>query len=99
MESEVIHDPENREFYCITDGIKSTLCYYDNSGFIDIYHTFVPGELRNRGIARRLMEKAVEFARDSGRKILPTCSYAEYYLSRHDEFKDLIYHVQNKDER
>ncbi|MGA2140995.1 MAG: GNAT family N-acetyltransferase [Brevinematales bacterium] len=98
MENEVIHDPDNREFYCVITGLKSALCYYENPGFIDIYHTFVPAELRNRGIAQGLMEKAVEFARVSGRKILPTCSYAENYLSRHDELKDIIYNGQNKDQ-
>ncbi|MFC3799495.1 GNAT family N-acetyltransferase [Cohnella sp. GCM10012308] len=41
-----------------------------------IDHTSVDGEYRGRGLARQLLNFVVEDAREKGRKIIPSCSYA-----------------------
>jgi hypothetical protein len=91
LEIEIIHDEQGSEFYCLIEGLKSFLSYSENnSGLIEIYHTFVPPGLRNRGIAGKLIAGAVLYAQKSGKKIIATCSYAENYFARHPEFKELL---------
>lgn len=53
-------------------------------------HTFVPPEMRGRGIARQLVEALVEDARDQGFKIVPQCSYVAAQFRRHPEWSDLL---------
>ncbi len=91
MEEEIIHDMGHKEFYCIIEGLKSFVNYDEvPPSDIDIYHTYVPPELRNRGTAARLLIAAADYARSSGKKIVSTCSYADYFFSRHHEYDDII---------
>ena len=53
-------------------------------------HTFVPPELRGRGIAQRLVEALVADARSEGFKIVPQCSYVAALFRRHPEWSDLL---------
>ncbi len=51
-------------------------------------HTFTDPSLRGQGIARKLVERVVQYARDEGYKLLATCSYARRVLSE-PEFDDV----------
>ena len=53
-------------------------------------HTFVPPELRGRGIAQQLVEALVADARAQGFTIVPQCSYVEVLFRRHPEWSDLL---------
>ena len=59
-------------------------------GTITIDHTGVPPEYEGRGIAARLVNKAVSDAREQGFKITPVCSYVVAQFRRHKEWADLI---------
>ena len=50
---------------------------------LDIYRTFVPNVLRGRGVAAALTEQALEYAERSGYSVIPSCSYVERYIERH----------------
>jgi predicted GNAT family acetyltransferase len=56
---------------------------------ITIDHTGVPPEYEGRGIAARLVQKAVADAREQGFKIVPICSYVVAQFRRHPEWADL----------
>ncbi len=58
-------------------------------GRMILTHTFVPPELRDKGVAERLVTAALEHARAEGLKVVPQCSYVETFLRRHPEFADL----------
>ena len=51
-------------------------------------HTFTDPSLRGQGIARKLVERVAQYARDGGYKLLATCSYARKVLSE-KEFDDV----------
>lgn len=53
-------------------------------------HTFVPPELRGRGIAQQLVEALVADARARGFTIVPQCSYVEALFRRHPEWSDVL---------
>ena len=59
------------------------------NGTITIDHTGVPPEYEGRGIAARLVNRAVDDAREQGFKITPVCSYVVAQFRRHPQWADL----------
>ena len=59
-------------------------------GHLVIDHSFVPPEHRGRGIARRLVERAVADARVEGSVITPLCPYVAALFRRHPDWSDLL---------
>ena len=59
------------------------------SGSLNIEHTFVDPGLRGQGIAGKMMEVVAEHFRKEGQKVSATCSYAQAWLSRHEEYSDI----------
>ena len=53
-------------------------------------HTFVPPELRGRGVAKKLVRTALEEARQEGRRVVPQCSYVALFIRRNPEFQALV---------
>ncbi|MBO9517982.1 MAG: N-acetyltransferase [Porphyrobacter sp.] len=53
-------------------------------------HTFVPPEMRGKGIAQQLVEALIADARTLGFTIDPQCSYVEAQFRRHPEWADLL---------
>ena len=58
------------------------------NGTITVDHTGVPPEYEGRGIAAKLVNKAVADAREQGFKISPVCSYVVAQFKRHPEWAD-----------
>jgi uncharacterized protein len=87
---EVHHDADARRFSAHFDGADCELDYELRNGVLTILHTGVPPEVGGRGIAGKLTEAALEFARNSGLKVRPACSYAAVYFRRHPEQADLL---------
>lgn len=77
------HDREGHQFQTMVDGHRAYLAYMDlGKQTLDIYRTFVPNELRGRGIAALLAQHALDFAESEGFTVIPSCSYVESYLER-----------------
>ena len=82
----VQHDIEGRMFY-IDDQIgRAYLAYMDlGKQTMDIYRTFVPDELRGRGLAALLAAEALRFATEQGYKVIASCTYMEGYIQRQQD--------------
>jgi hypothetical protein len=57
---------------------------------ITFTHTRVPAELSGRGIATRLIEAALAFARERRIPVIPLCSFVAAYMRKHPEVQDLL---------
>lgn len=79
----VTHSPGANQFQITIDRDKSVLDYTLAPGRMVITHTFVPPQLRGRGLAEALMKAAVAYAEAENLTIDPVCSYAARYLERH----------------
>ncbi|MFQ7549939.1 MAG: GNAT family N-acetyltransferase [Blautia marasmi] len=60
-----------------------------NKNTVNINHTFVDEPAR-AGIAGKLMQAAAQYLDESGRKVLPTCSYAVGWFAKHPEYSHLL---------
>ena len=56
---------------------------------LDYTSTFVPPELRGRGVGERLVLHALDWARAEGRRVVPTCWFVGKMLDQHPEYADL----------
>ncbi|HZJ91851.1 MAG TPA: GNAT family N-acetyltransferase [Thiopseudomonas sp.] len=87
--SESIHVEHNTQTHCfstVVDGYKAILEYRAvDAQTWDIHHTFVPNELRGKGVAAVLAKEALAYAKEQGYKVIPSCSYIAVYLQRHPQ--------------
>ncbi len=94
MDLEVKHDVQNQKFFILIEGKEAYLRYIisDNNS-MNMIKTYVPPELRNKGIAAEVVLKAMQYARENNLKVIPSCSYVDTFLKRHKEYKDLVRNV------
>ncbi len=80
---DIIQDKGKQVFTYTTEGFTCRVNYTITGDIFDIRSTFVPDQLRGKGIAAQLVKAACDYARKNGLKIKPTCSYADLWLKRH----------------
>lgn len=85
----VHHNTAEHRFEANVDGHLSVAEYEFRDGEIAFTHTFVPTELRGRGIAEKLVRTALEFARDQQLRVVPECSYVAAFIRRNREYVPL----------
>ncbi|HQM40039.1 MAG TPA: GNAT family N-acetyltransferase [Clostridia bacterium] len=61
----------------------------ENDKVIIADRTFVSDELRGQGIAKKLLDELVNYARKEGMKIIPECSYVKKAFENDLEYKDV----------
>lgn len=54
-----------------------------------VEHTFVSPELRGQGVAKKLLDRAADYAREHSYKMEPICSYVVTAFERYDEYNDV----------
>ncbi len=86
----VRHNPSAHRFEATVEGHLAVAEYALEGERVVFTHTFVPPELRGRGIAEKLVRPALAWARAEQRRVVPACSYVATFIARHDEFKDLL---------
>ena len=85
------HEPEARRFVAELDGGLAYITYRETGpGVLDLDHTFVPKALRGGGIASQLTVRALDYARDRGFKVVPSCPFVAAYVARHPEYRGLL---------
>lgn len=61
---------------------------------IIIEHTIVAEELQGQGVAKKLLTRAVEYAREENLKVIPACSYALAQFEKNPElYGDIWFRV------
>ncbi len=72
------------------DGRVCELDYRRDGRRVVFTHTGVPAPLRGQGLAARLVEAGLSWARAEGLQVVPACSYVEQYLRSHPHWQDLL---------
>ena len=86
----VQHNAAASRYEAVVDGHLAVAEYQLDGDRMTFTHTFVPPELRGRGIAEKLVRPALEWARTEKRRVVPACSYVAVFIERHPEFRDLL---------
>ncbi|MET0282602.1 MAG: GNAT family N-acetyltransferase [Steroidobacteraceae bacterium] len=94
MKEEISHDhnPDGGAFVLTQDGKRVAEMTYRrvSAAVVDIDHTFVDPSLRGQGVARRLLDAAVSWARGSNTKLSGSCSYVVAQFARDKSLRDVI---------
>ncbi len=81
---------KNKTLYIINNEIIGEVDYsYINKDTVNITHTYVSPLYRGKGIAEKMLEKIFKYIKDHNLKVICTCSYAEKWFQKHEEYQDL----------
>lgn len=86
----VRHNVAAQRFEISADGHLSVAEYMVDGSAAIFTHTFVPPELRGRGLAEKLVRTALQWAAAEKRRVVPACSYVAKFIERHAEFQPLV---------
>lgn len=80
-------------FFIEKDGLQvAELDFEIKDNVLDAFHTGVRPELEGQGIAGRLFNEMVKFARENNYKVKPSCSYINAKFRRNpDGLSDIAY--------
>lgn len=86
-----IDDKNRGSFYIMDEGSQiAELDFEIKDNILNAYHTGVRKELEGQGIAGKLFDKLVEYARKNNYKVIPSCSYvAVKFKRRPAEYEDI----------
>jgi predicted GNAT family acetyltransferase len=89
-EVQALNNPARQRFEIIMENHLAKLNYREHDGTIELVHTEVPEELAGRGLANKLAEAALSYARAENLKVVPSCSFVAKYIARHPEWQSLL---------
>ena len=90
MEYNVKHDEKRHRFEYDRNGLMAFVEYDLEDGVMDIFHTLVPIPMEGMGVGSALMKYALDYARDHNYSVIPNCAFAQAFLLRHTNYRDLI---------
>ncbi len=100
MEIQFKIDEKNRGSFFIENGSNTQVAELDfevKDGILNAYHTGVRKELEGQGIAAKLFDKMVDYARENEYKVLPTCSYILVKFKRNEnELSDIWFRDEDE---
>lgn len=87
----VHHDTANQRFTVEVDGHIGYAAYQLNNAAMTVTSTQVPPPIEGQGVAGRITQVALEYAREHGYNVIPQCPYTAAYIKRHaDAYADLV---------
>ena len=91
MSSEIVHDEVGRRFVHEREGMVSYLVYHPlDERTVDFASTYTPPAMRGRGIAARIVEKALEWADEKGLEVVPSCWFVAEYIERQPKWRKVL---------
>jgi len=93
MEIKQINDTRRGYFEAIEEGKeagKMTYTWAGDSKFI-IDHTEVSPDFNGKGVGKKLVMAAVEYARTNNLKIIPLCPFAKSVFDKVEEINDVLF--------
>jgi uncharacterized protein len=91
-EIELITDNNGESAFAIEDDGKriAEMVVSIESGKLTVFHTEVKQQYEGQGIAKRLLNYMVTYAREHDLKVVPLCSYVHAQFLRHTkEYEDV----------
>ena len=86
---EIIHNEAEDRFETWIDGELSKLDYMQDGNNIVMTHVGVHPEHRGRGVAGKLTQVALEYAKEKSFRVIPMCPYIAAYIRRNPQYEEL----------
>ena len=86
---EIAHNQANHSFEVWIDGKLSKLDYIQDAKNFVITHVGVYPEHRGQGVAAKIVDAALQYARENSLRVIPMCSYAAAYIRRNPKHMEL----------
>jgi uncharacterized protein len=85
----ITHNPANHAFEIWIDAQLSKLDYMQDGKNFVITHVGVYPEHRGQGVAGKIVEAALQYAKENSLRVIPMCSYAAAYIRRNPQYQEL----------
>lgn len=86
---EITHNLANHAFEVWIDGYLSKLDYMQEGKNFVITHVGVHPNYRGQGVAAKIVEAGLQYARENSLRVIPMCSYAAAYIRRNPQHMEL----------
>jgi predicted GNAT family acetyltransferase len=86
---EVTHNQAEHTFEVWIEGYRSKLDYIQEANNFVITHVGVYPEFRGQGVAGKIVDAALQYARQQSLRVIPMCSYAAAYIRRNPQYLEL----------
>ncbi len=86
---QVTHNEVENTFEVWIDGYLSKLDYIQDDKNFVITHVGVYPELRGQGVAGKIVEAALQYAKQKSLRVVPMCSYAAAYIRGNPQYLEL----------
>lgn len=87
---EIRDNSEASRYEAVIEGHTAQVAYRREGDTIVFVHTEVPQPLEGRGIAGKMVKKALDDAQEAGLGVVAECPYVAAYLKKHPEYAGLI---------
>lgn len=88
---EVSDATERRRFELRDDGeLVGFIDYRADDAVVLMTHAEVEPRFEGKGYGSAMVKAALESVRDSGRSVVPGCSFVRAYIQRHPEYHNLV---------
>ena len=84
------HDEINHEFSVEFPEGKASLHYERQGDVLNFHHTFVPPELRGKGIAEEIVKAGFQFVEANDLKAIPSCPYVARFVAKSASWKRFV---------
>jgi len=86
---EVVHNPASNRFEAWIEGELSKLDYLLDEDMIVMTHVGVYPEHRGQGVAGKLTQVALEYAKENQLRVIPMCPYIASYIHKNPQYAEL----------
>lgn len=86
----LVKNESRKRFEIEIDGHFAFINYGETDDQIALVHTEAEPELAGTRAAAAVVEKTLQFIKESGKKLLPFCPYVFAFIKKHPEWKTIV---------
>ena len=93
MGENITHNREICRFEYTAPEAVAYIEYVIEGRVMDLTHTIVPKALEGRGLGGSLVKHALDYARENGYMVKPTCWFVDKFIKKFKDYQDLVVEI------